>query len=115
MNFQVPTLERFVGDDEIKDLTESTQLLTASQQEFAKPKQQEKKEDKKIIKQNDNLIINNEIKESNLNNLNDKMKEEGRIKNRRETTFFSVSPNFFQQKYVWISKRRDESCFIRLI
>ena len=97
MNFQVPTLERFVGDDEIKDLTESTQLLTASQQEFAKPKQQEKKEDKKIIKQNDNLIINNEIKESNLNNLNDKMKEEGRIKNRRETTFFSVSPNFFQQ------------------
>ena len=97
MNFQVPTLERFVGDDEIKDLTESTQLLTASQQEFAKPKQQEKKEDAKIIKQNDNLIINNEIKESNLNNLNDKMKEEGRIKNRRETTFFSVSPNFFQQ------------------
>ena len=97
MNFQVPTLERFVGDDEIKDLTESTQLLTASQQEFAKPKQQEKKEDKNIIKQNDNLIINNEIKESNLNNLNDKMKEEGRIKNRRETTFFSVSPNFFQQ------------------
>lgn len=97
MNLQLPTLEKIFKDDEIKDLTESNQLLAASQQELIKSKQQETIVDKNAIKQNDNLIINNEAKEFNLNNLNDKMKEEGRSKDRRETTFFSISPNFFQQ------------------
>ena len=63
---QVPTLEKFIKDDDIKELTESTQILTTSQQEFPKPKPNlEIVEEKKIIKENDNTI-NDEITLHNL-------------------------------------------------
>ena len=93
---QVPTLEKFVKDDDIKELTESTQILTTSQQEFPKPKPNlEIVEEKKIIKENDNTI-NDDIKEANLNKI---MREEGQlqIKGRRGSNYFSLSQNFLQQ------------------
>ena len=93
---QVPTLEKFVKDDDIKELTESTQILTTSQQEFPKPKPNlEIVEEKKIIKENDNTI-NEDAKEANLNKI---MREEGQLqsKDRRGSTYFSVSQNFLQQ------------------
>ena len=93
---QVPTLEKFVKDDDIKELTESTQILTTSQQEFPKPKPNlEIVEEKKIIKENDNTI-NDDIKEANLNKI---MREEGQlqIKGRKGSNYFSLSQNFLQQ------------------
>ena len=93
---QVPTLEKFVKDDDIKELTESTQILTTSQQEFPKPKPNlEIVEEKKIIKENDNTI-NDDIKEANLNKI---MREEGQLqlKGRRGSNYFSLSQNFLQQ------------------
>ena len=93
---QVPTLEKFVKDDDIKELTESTQILTTSQQEFPKPKPNlEIVEEKKIIKENDNTI-NDDIKEANLNKI---MREEGQLqlKGRKGSNYFSLSQNFLQQ------------------
>ena len=97
MNFQEPTLQRFVPDD-VRELTESTQILTTSQQEFIpKPKpNQEIVEEKKIIKENDNTA-NDDTKEINLNKI---MKEEGQLgqlEGRKESSYFSISSNFFQQ------------------
>ena len=92
----VPILEKFVKDDDIKELTESTQILTTSQQEFPKPKPLlEIVEEKKITKENDNTI-NDDTKESNLNKI---MKEEGQLqlKDRKGSTYFSLSQNFLQQ------------------
>ena len=93
---QVPTLEKFVKDDDIKELTESTQILTTSQQEFPKTKPNlEIVEEKKIIKENDNTI-NDDIKEANLNKI---MREEGQLqlKGRKGSNYFSLSQNFLQQ------------------
>ena len=49
MNFQIePVLEKFVKDDEIKEVAESSPILSTPQQEQAKPKQAAEEEQKKI-------------------------------------------------------------------
>ena len=49
MNFQIePVLEKFVKDDEIKEVSESNPISSTPQQEQSKPKQAAEEEQKKI-------------------------------------------------------------------
>ena len=51
MNFQIePVLEKFVKDDEIKEVAESSPILSTPQQEQAKPKHAAEEEQKKWMK-----------------------------------------------------------------
>ena len=88
-----PVLEKYVKDDEYKEITESTHILTTSPQEVVKPKP-----NPVIIEQQKKILENQEKlnKESKEFRFSQKMKEEGKIRGRRNTSFFPPSLNFLK-------------------
>ena len=94
MNSKIePVLEKYVKDDENKEITESTHILTTSPQEVVKPKP-----NPVIIEQQKKILENQEKlnKESKEFRFSQKMKEEGKVRGRRNTSFFPPSLNFLK-------------------
>ena len=98
MNSKIePVLEKYVNDDEKKEITESTHILTTPQQEVVKPKP-----NPVIIEQQKKIMENQEIlnKESKEFRFSQKMKEEGKIRGskKRHSSFFppSLISSFFE-------------------
>ena len=90
MNIE-PILEKFVKDDESKEVTESTQLVTAPQQEPPKPKPIIEEQKQKIIE-----IKKPQKKDTKDHPFNTKNKEQGRLKveDKLASSFFHLSLNF---------------------
>ena len=94
MNQQIePVLEKFVNDDEIKEIAESTQVVQNSQQEQAKPIPVIEEQKQKILEKKKSP--KNKTKETDFN---DKMKEQGKlnVKNRKGSSYFSPSLAFLK-------------------
>ena len=94
MNLQIePVLEKFVKDDEIKEIAETSPVLSTAQQEQLNQKKADEEEQKKIAEKKKSE--KNETKEDRYN---DKMKDEGKLnlENRRGSSFFSASSVFLK-------------------
>lgn len=94
MNQQIePVLEKFVNDDEIKEIAESTQIVQNSQQEQTKPVPVIEEQKQKILEKKKSP--KNKTKETDFN---DKMKEQGKlnVKNRKGSSYFSPSLAFLK-------------------
>ena len=94
MNLQIePVLEKFVKDDEIKEIAETSPVLSTAQQEQLNQKKADEEEQKKIAEKKKSE--KNETKEDRYN---DKMKAEGQlnIEGKRESSFFSASTVFLK-------------------
>ena len=94
MNQQIePVLEKFVNDDEIKEIAESTKVVQNSQQEQAKPIPVIEEQKQKILEKK-----KSPKKKTKETDFNDKMKEQGKlnVKNRKGSSYFSPSLAFLK-------------------